>query len=107
MIQAQATARYVRTSAQKAGLVMELIRGKDVNHAVATLRFTRKAIADDIQKQLKADSILPLGVEGTPGSGWILLDYNGVIVHLLSHAMRDYYELEKLWSHAPVVVRMQ
>ena len=66
-----------------------------------------KAIADDIQKQLKADSILPLGVEGTPGSGWILLDYNGVIVHLLSHAMRDYYELEKLWSHAPVVVRMQ
>jgi large subunit ribosomal protein L22 len=54
MIQAQATARYVRTSAQKAGLVMELIRGKDVNHAVATLRFTRKAIADDILKVLRS-----------------------------------------------------
>ena len=38
MIQAQATARYVRTSAQKAGLVLELIRGKDVNRALATLQ---------------------------------------------------------------------
>ena len=42
MIQAQATARYVRTSAQKAGLVLDLIRGKDVNQALATLQFTRK-----------------------------------------------------------------
>src|SRR5829696_4449464 len=54
MIQAVATARYVRTSAQKAGLVMELIRGKDVNRALATLRFTRKAIADDISKVLRS-----------------------------------------------------
>ena len=38
MIQAHATARYVRTSAQKAGLVLDLIRGKDVNRALATLR---------------------------------------------------------------------
>ena len=46
MIEAQATARYVRTSAQKAGLVLALIRGKDVNRALATLKFTRKSIAD-------------------------------------------------------------
>ena len=38
MIEAQATARYIRTSAQKAGLVLELIRGKDVNRALATLQ---------------------------------------------------------------------
>jgi len=44
----------VRTSAQKAGLVLALIRGKDVNHALATLRFTRKAIADDIAKVLRS-----------------------------------------------------
>ena len=42
MIEAHATARYVRTSAQKAGLVLDLIRGKDVNRALATLKFTRK-----------------------------------------------------------------
>jgi large subunit ribosomal protein L22 len=54
MIQAQATARYIRTSAQKAGLVMDLIRGKDVNRALATLRFTRKAIAADVEKLLRS-----------------------------------------------------
>jgi large subunit ribosomal protein L22 len=54
MIQAEATARYVRTSAQKAGLVLDLIRGKDVNRALATLKFTRKAIAEDITKVLRS-----------------------------------------------------
>jgi len=54
MIHAQATARYVRTSAQKAGLVLGLIRGKDVNRALATLKFTRKGIADDIAKVLRS-----------------------------------------------------
>jgi large subunit ribosomal protein L22 len=54
MIQAEATARYVRTSAQKAGLVLDLIRGKDVNRALATLKFTRKAIAEDISKVLRS-----------------------------------------------------
>ncbi|PYQ81382.1 MAG: 50S ribosomal protein L22 [Acidobacteria bacterium] len=51
---AQATARYVRTSAQKAGLVLALIRGKNVDQALATLRFTRKGIADDIAKVLRS-----------------------------------------------------
>jgi large subunit ribosomal protein L22 len=54
MIQAQATARYVRTSAQKAGLVLGLIRGKDVNRALATLEYTRKAIAADVAKVLRS-----------------------------------------------------
>src|SRR6185436_2514314 len=54
MVEAQATSKYVRTSAQKAGLVLELIRGKDVNHALATLKYTRKAIADDISKLLRS-----------------------------------------------------
>jgi large subunit ribosomal protein L22 len=54
MIQAQATARYVRTSAQKAGLVLALIRGKDVNRALATLRFTKKSVAGDVAKLLRS-----------------------------------------------------
>ena len=54
MIEAHATARYVRTSAQKAGLVLALIRGKDVNRALATLKFTRKGIADDVAKVLRS-----------------------------------------------------
>jgi large subunit ribosomal protein L22 len=54
MIQAKATARYVRTSAQKAGLVLQLIRGRDVTHALATLKFSRKLIARDIAKVLRS-----------------------------------------------------
>ncbi len=54
MVEAKATAKYVRTSAQKAGLVMALIRGKDVNRALATLKFTRKSIAEDIAKVLRS-----------------------------------------------------
>jgi large subunit ribosomal protein L22 len=54
MIEAQATSKYIRTSAQKAGLVLDLIRGKDVNRALATLKFTRKSVADDISKLLRS-----------------------------------------------------
>jgi large subunit ribosomal protein L22 len=53
-IQAHATAKYVRTSAQKAGLVLDQIRGRDVNQALATLRFARKAVARDIEKVLRS-----------------------------------------------------
>ena len=53
-IEAQATARGIRTSAQKAGLVLELIRGKGVNQALAMLQFTRKTIARDIAKVLRS-----------------------------------------------------
>jgi len=54
MVEAKATARFIRTSAQKAGLVMELIRGKEVNRAIATLKFTRKGVAEDILKVLNS-----------------------------------------------------
>src|SRR5262250_736124 len=54
MIEAQATSRHIRTSAQKAGLVLDLIRGKDVNRALATLEFTRKSVAGDIAKVLRS-----------------------------------------------------
>jgi large subunit ribosomal protein L22 len=53
-IEAHATAKYVRTSAQKDGLVLDLIRGRDVNHALATLRFARKGVAKDIEKVLRS-----------------------------------------------------
>jgi large subunit ribosomal protein L22 len=54
MIEAHATAKYVRTSAQKAGLVLDLIRGRDINRALATLAYAEKAIARDIAKVLRS-----------------------------------------------------
>jgi large subunit ribosomal protein L22 len=54
MIEAHATARYVRTSAQKAGLVLDLIRGKNVTTALATLKFSGKGVARDVAKVLNS-----------------------------------------------------
>jgi large subunit ribosomal protein L22 len=54
VIEAVATARYVRTSAQKAGLVLDLIRGKGVDEALAILKFVRKRVARDIEKVLRS-----------------------------------------------------
>jgi large subunit ribosomal protein L22 len=54
MIEGRATAKYVRTSAQKAGLVLDLIRGREVNRALATLRFTRKKVTHDVAKVLRS-----------------------------------------------------
>ena len=54
MAGSQATTRYIRTSAQKAGLVLDQIRGRDVTNALATLQFSRKIIARDIEKTLRS-----------------------------------------------------
>jgi large subunit ribosomal protein L22 len=54
MVEAQATARGIRTSAQKAGLVCDLIRGKSVNQALATLQFTRKIVARELAKVMRS-----------------------------------------------------
>ena len=67
MIASSATARYVRTSAQKAGLVLALIRGKDVNGALATLKFARKSVAEDIAKVLRSAIANAQNKEGFSG----------------------------------------
>ena len=67
MIEGRATARYIRTSAQKAGLVMDLIRGQDVNNALATLRFSRKGVARDVSKLLHSAIANAQQKEGASG----------------------------------------
>jgi large subunit ribosomal protein L22 len=54
MLEASATNRYVRTSPQKARLVLDLIRGKKAGDALSILRFTRKSVARDIEKTLRS-----------------------------------------------------
>ena len=67
MIEGRATARYIRTSAQKAGLVMDLIRGQDVNKALTTLRFSRKGVARDVSKLLHSAIANAQQKEGASG----------------------------------------
>ena len=65
------------------------------------------AIADGIVEGLREERVKPIGREGTPASHWVLLDFGSVIVHIFTPPERDYYQLERRWSDARVVVRVQ
>ena len=58
------------------------------------------AIADYIKTDLKKHNIKPLSVEGTKDGHWVLLDYGHVIIHVFYEPVREFYDLEGLWSDA-------
>ena len=66
-----------------------------------------QAIRDEVGHTLKRDGILPHHYEGTIDSGWLLLDFSDVIVHIFAPFEREYYQLDELWSGALPVVRIQ
>ncbi len=67
-----------------------------------------EALDREIADQLRnTERVRPRQREGSAASGWILLDYGDVVVHLFSASEREFYHLEDLWSAAPTVVRLQ
>jgi ribosome-associated protein len=56
-----------------------------------------QAIADEIEKKLKANGLRPAHIEGYQNSEWILIDYGDLVVHIFSKNARIYYDLERLW----------
>jgi ribosome-associated protein len=60
-----------------------------------------RAIASAIQENLKTADILPLGIEGEAAGQWVLMDYDDVIIHIFLDPIRNFYDLERLWSEAP------
>ncbi len=65
------------------------------------------AIGDGIVEKLRAEGVRPIGREGGSNSHWTLLDYGAVIVHIFAPPERDYYQLERHWSKAKTVLRVQ
>jgi ribosome-associated protein len=65
------------------------------------------AIADGIVGGLRDEKVRPFGREGTAASHWVLIDYGGVIVHVFTPPERDFYQLERHWSEAKTVLRVQ
>lgn len=66
-----------------------------------------KAILDEVREKVKQDTDARLlHVEGEASTGWVLMDYGDVVVHLFSEEMRRYYDLEGLWQEGRTVVRM-
>ncbi|MFQ6005385.1 MAG: ribosome silencing factor [Woeseia sp.] len=62
-----------------------------------------KALADAVTEKSKDAGLRPLGIEGEEGSEWILLDLQDTLVHVMLPRVREFYNLEKLWSLAPSV----
>lgn len=57
-----------------------------------------KALADNVIERAKAVGHQPVGVEGQQASDWVLVDLGDVVVHVMSPAAREFYDLERLWS---------
>lgn len=56
------------------------------------------SIAETIAFQAKDAGEAPLGVEGLKEGEWVLVDLNGVVVHIMQARVRDFYQLERLWD---------
>lgn len=62
-----------------------------------------ESIADGVVAALAADGVRPIGIEGVHSGKWALIDFGDLIVHVFHHPLREYYDLESLWSDAPRV----
>jgi len=65
------------------------------------------AIVEEVRKRSGEWGHRVLNIEGVAESGWIIMDYGSVIVHIFTPAERSYYNLERLWKDAPLVVAIQ
>ncbi|MFQ5893507.1 MAG: ribosome silencing factor [Nitrospinota bacterium] len=62
-----------------------------------------QAIADHLVAMMKKKGLKALGVEGYPEARWILLDFGDLVIHVFYEETRLFYDLERLWSHAPQI----
>lgn len=63
-----------------------------------------QAIAESVRLGLKENhDLAPLAIEGMNEGRWVLLDYGDVMVHVFQQEVRDFYDLDGLWSEAPTL----
>jgi len=60
-----------------------------------------QALVDNVAQKAKAVGHRPMGVEGESGGEWVLLDLQDALVHVMLPKVREFYNLEKLWSITP------
>ena len=62
-----------------------------------------KALHAGLQRFYKDAGFKGYHREGVPDSGWMIMDFHGVMVHIFERELREFYDLEKLWKDAPIV----
>ncbi len=69
---------------------------------IATMLNPRQAdaVVEELEKERKKHGLPRVGIDGRGSSGWVVLDYGDLIVHLMTADQREYYGLEYLWSDA-------
>ena len=65
--------------------------------ATATSSTHVRALCDEVEEKLEEAGLLPHHIEGR-STGWIVLDYGAVIVHIFTRDQREFYALDKMWS---------
>ena len=69
---------------------------------------TLNALADAVKTKIKkTQELRAMKIEGDAQSGWMILDYGDVILHVFTRSMREYYRLEELWSEGQILVHLQ
>lgn len=66
-----------------------------------------RAISRELTEEINNRKVRPSRVEGDPASGWILVDYADVVVHVFDAELRQFYNLEELWQDATVLLEIQ
>lgn len=62
-----------------------------------------RAIAENVLQHTRQHGVRPAGIEGQAAGRWILIDFINVVLHIFLPAVRDFYQLERLWGDAPQV----
>ena len=65
------------------------------------------ALAQAVMEKTKGEYMTTNRLEGKPESGWIVIDYGSIVVHLMDEELRSFYNIEELWKDGRIVVRMQ
>src|SRR4051795_1077849 len=110
----------IRTKQRVIVEALEDIKGKDIlvyNTARMPSMFERvviasgdsnrqvKALADNVQEQIRANGAKVYGVEGERSGEWVLVDLGDVVVHIMHPTVREFYNLEEVWGGKPVKMK--
>lgn len=91
----------------RAGLVLDLRQVSDATDYFVIVSgdsdVHTRAIAENVLLRTRQQGVRPAGVEGQAAGRWILIDFINVVLHIFLPAVRDFYQLERLWGDAPQI----